>query len=168
MSKVELLGKDARIITARGEAYLIDAADAERVAPYTWWNDGNGYARAWVNGRRVRLHNMVFGAVPDGCEVDHRNGDRSDNRRENLRLATQADNARNKGQRPSRTGRTGVYQHKGKFQARIMAGGKQICIGTFNTISEANSARIQAEQKHYGAYAPSLRRSGVGKDGRDG
>ena len=166
-NRIVVEGEVARIITTRGDVFIVDAADAGRVAPYSWWNDGNGYACAWAMGRRIRLHNAIYGDVPDGYEVDHRNGDRADNRRRNLRIATQAENARNRKQRPSQTGCTGVYKHKNKFQARIMVDGKQRCIGTFDTIPEANSARIRAEQKHYGAYAPSLRRSGVGKDGRD-
>ena len=48
------------------------------------------------------LHREVLGLTPgDGLETDHRNGDRLDNRRSNLRVATRAQNAQNV---PARSG----------------------------------------------------------------
>lgn len=54
---------------------------------------------------------MLFGKIPNGCQIDHINGDRSDNRPDNLRIVTHAENGRNQCLRKTNTtGKMGVQK----------------------------------------------------------
>jgi hypothetical protein len=87
------------------------------------------------------------GEWPNG-QVDHINGDRSDNRICNLRIVDSQQNCRNqKLRKTNATGTMGVYFHKltGKWTAQIMQSGKRIHLGLFDTKEGAISARKLAE-----------------------
>jgi hypothetical protein len=73
-------------------------------------------------------------------ELDHANGDRSDNRIENLRIANYSENACNKArQKNNKSGVAGVSFHpgSGKWRARINKDGKKVFDGLFDTVEEA-------------------------------
>ena len=78
-----------------------------------------GYARVSVNSTDYPAHRVIYemfhGTIPDGMLIDHINGNKRDNRIENLRLATSGLNAKNRPmQRNNLTGVTGVSLHKAK------------------------------------------------------
>jgi len=58
----------------------------------------NGYRLVYVNGRQVREHRLlweqVYGAIPVGMILHHKNGDKLDNRLENLELVTRQEHPR--------------------------------------------------------------------------
>src|SRR4051812_204373 len=83
----------------QGYVALIDDEDYERVAARKWHVTNTGkstpYAGTMVRrGKRIRLHRFLLDA-PAGLLVDHRNRNGLDCRRENLRLATHAQNQSN-------------------------------------------------------------------------
>lgn len=82
-----------------GGVALVGEADFERLSTIRWrarpTAPGRVYAVGWVDGRDQYLHRVIMNAGR-GVEVDHINGDRLDNRRENLRLCTGAENRRNR------------------------------------------------------------------------
>lgn len=88
---------------AGGEQCIVDADDVPRLAEYAWkatcCNECNGeryvYATATINGRSVYMHRFISNAEGD-CVVDHINRNRLDNRKENLRICSQAENMRNR------------------------------------------------------------------------
>jgi hypothetical protein len=126
--------------------------------------DMNGYCGILINKKEYKQHRLawfyVYGEWPDG-DIDHINGDRTDNRIANLRPATDALNTLNKSwESCNRAGFRGVSWHKterskGKWRVRITANGVRKSIGNFDSLEEAISARICAENEFYGEFAPS-------------
>jgi len=81
--------------------------------------------------------------LPDG-DIDHIDGDRSNNKLSNLRIVTRAENMQNqrKAKGNSRIGLLGVSANKGRWMARIKRNGVMRHIGTFDTPQQAHAAYI--------------------------
>jgi len=115
--------------------------------------DGRGYWLICVGGERHTAHRLAFlymeGSFPKD-QVDHINGERSDNKWSNLRHATNKQNAQNKAvARKNRNGHTGVSwcNHSKKWRAYIKLDGKMIYLGYHKEEESAVMARRQAEVK---------------------
>ena len=123
---------------------------------------GPGYAYFTLEGKRFYLHRYIMGS-PEGYLVDHRNGNRLDNRKENLRLVDRRTNAHNvEGAfKTSGLGILGVRFHQGKFAAHITVHRKQRHLGSFGTLEEAVCARLRAERDEVGIQP---RREGAFKE----
>ena len=110
----------------------------------------SGYLRTSISGKRHQVHRLIWcwvtGEWPkEGMIVDHINGDRSDNRWENLRLCTASQNAYNrKTPRRNKSGFTGVYKDARNGKFLVKAGGEHL--GSFDTINEAVAARVRFER----------------------
>lgn len=120
---------------------LVDDDDETSVLAYRWRLSPQGYA---VRGGRARpMHRDVCGLVPgDGLEVDHRNHDRLDNRRENLRVVTRAQNAQNRqrGYGTSSLRGASFDRKRGRWLAAHTLNQKFHYLGHFDTESEAGAA----------------------------
>lgn len=125
--------------------------------------DSAGYRQlsVTIGGRltNIRGHIVVYalrtGSMPSSG-IDHINGNRSDNRIENLRLATQSQNLANTGIAISnKSGVRGVSWHKGanKWIANIVVMQKQIYLGLFDTLESAKIARVAASKRYFGEFA---------------
>jgi len=92
---------------------------------------------------------------PLGFEIDHINGDVTDDRIKNLRLVTHAQNTMNNNKRrDNKSGTAGVIRTKeGNFRAFITIKRAQKNLGTFKTLTAAVSARKTAEKQFFGEYA---------------
>jgi 2'-5' RNA ligase len=89
-------------------------------------------------------------------KVDHINGDKLDNRNENLRLCTIAENIRNqKLRKDSASGIQGVCfsKDKRKWRAHITINYKTKHLGYFNSKDDAAKARSKAERQYFGEFA---------------
>lgn len=98
----------------------------------------------------------VHGAIPDNMDIDHINGDRSDNRLVNLRLATASQNQQNSRlQVTSKSGFKGVHLHKqsGRWLARIKHNGVRRSLGLYKTPEEAGAAYLRASIEIFGEFA---------------
>lgn len=85
-----------------------------------------------------------------GQAVDHKNGNKLDNRRANLRFATQRQNTWNRApKRHTRTGLKGVKVKRDRFEAVI----QKTYIGTFATAHDAARAYDAAALQRYGEFA---------------
>lgn len=78
---------------------LVSPEDYHLIEKFAWFADSDGYATAFtINDegkvKVVRLHQLVAGKR-QGMVTDHINRVRLDNRRENLRLLTKAENRKN-------------------------------------------------------------------------
>lgn len=116
----------------------------------------SGYILISVFGRRYRAHRLAWAIVHGSwptLEIDHINGDRSDNRLENLREATRAENSRNaRGKRGYLKGAT--YNKKaGRWQAQIMKDGRTTFLGHYDTPEQAHEAYKQNARNFHGEFA---------------
>ncbi len=118
----------------------------------------DGYLSTKIKRKNYLVHRLIwriaYGEDPE-CDIDHINGDRSDNRLKNLRLATRQQNLRNSANlKNNTTGYKGVFFHSqsGKFRARIIISGKRIHLGSFDSKHEAAIIRHFAETKYFGEY----------------
>jgi hypothetical protein len=118
----------------------------------------SGYWQVGVDGKRMQAHRVIFaihhGFLPE--QIDHINGDKADNKIENLRAATNAQNHWNTGLRSTNTsGVKGVHWHKssGKWAAVCRAEGRYHNIGLFDDIADAARSVESFRLAHHGAFA---------------
>ncbi|MCG7985042.1 MAG: HNH endonuclease [Candidatus Thiodiazotropha lotti] len=103
----------------------------------------------WFYAHRI-AYVLHYGRWPKG-NVDHVNGDGSDNSKHNLRDVCHSENQKNKRlSKKNKTGILGVYKSHNqlKFIAQIQTSGKKIHLGTFNNYLDAVCARKSAETKY--------------------
>jgi hypothetical protein len=113
-----------------------------------------GYVRVRVGQRTYLGHRVAWllahGGWPMGC-LDHRNGDRTDNRLSNLREASHSTNAENlrHAKSHSTSGLLGVIPRRGRFLARIVTAGRAKHLGTFDTAEQAHAAYVDAKRNSH-------------------
>jgi len=113
-----------------------------------------GYLRVTVDGRRYLQHRLiwffVYGKFPSE-QVDHIDGDRTNNAIANLRHVSNMKNAQNirRAHRDSKTGLLGVAAtERGTWEARIQVNGRRTCLGsTFKTPEEAHAVYLDAKRR---------------------
>jgi hypothetical protein len=118
----------------------------------------HGYVQAYVGGKIYSEHRLVFlmhhGFLPQ--YIDHRDGDRMNNRIENLREATHAENQHNRRKNLKNTsGHKGVYLNKktGKWYAVICVNRKYTYLGLHDRKEDAAQAYKMAAEKYHGEFA---------------
>jgi len=111
-----------------------------------------GYRRIQINREKYSAHRLVMKfngiIIPEGLQVDHINGNRDDNRIENIRIVTGSENKKNsKKYNNNSSGYTGVAYHKKaqKWVAYIKSEGKLIHLGSFENKNDAAQVRKNAE-----------------------
>ena len=147
---------------SQGQYALIDEQDHALVKGYHWFAvyvRFKWYAATCVRSkadgkwRQLRMHTVIMGAHG----IDHRDGNGLNNSRSNLRIATQAQNCKNrsKTRAASSSPYKGVSWHKriGKWQAYIMVNYQRQHLGSFDNPIEAAKAYDAAARAANGEFA---------------
>lgn len=141
-----------------GTVVKFDTEDALLVLSHCWHRSGSrvgSYVATTmvIDGKpaTVYMHRLVMNA-PKGVQVDHINRDKLDNRKGNLRLATNAENHQNVGPtRASSTGFRGVTWNQPNrslpFIAQMNLGGKHYTFGAYATVEEAAVAAAEGRSR---------------------
>ena len=134
----------------------IDIEDVELFKDKRVCKDSKDYAICKWDGKQRKAHRIIMGVVEDSSiEVDHINGDPSDNRKCNLRVCTHSENLKNQKLHEDNTsGYSGVNWDKNKrrWVAEIIVDGKRIR-KRFKTKEEAIAKRKEWEELYFGEYA---------------
>jgi hypothetical protein len=119
----------------------------------------DGYVRIKIDRKLFMAHRLIwiyhYGPVPLDQEIDHIDGNPSNNRIENLRLASHSQNGFNmKLPRHSTTGLKGVTYDKRKllWRAYITVHKKRIWLGDFSSAEKAHAVRVAAAQELHGDF----------------
>lgn len=146
MKKVALKGK-----LGEGFHTLVSDDDYPLVSRATWRLSKGGYV---VGSGGLLLHRLLTNC-PTGKEVDHRNGDKLDNQRNNLRVCTPAENSRNRSFAPvkSPTGYRGVVWRNGVYKAQIKFNYINRQLGKFESAEAAARAYDTAAIELHGEFA---------------
>lgn len=128
--------------------------------------DTVGYMHGKMLSRSVRAHRVVFKMTHgyEPVEIDHADGDRTNNKPDNLYAANRSVNmhnvimsARNK------SGSRGVYQNRqGRWVAQICHRGKTVFLGSYTDFESARQSRATAERGQN--YKPQRERAGLNHD----
>lgn len=143
------------ILLTEGRETVVDAADFAALLDLgVKWCVNDGYA---VNAKYGRLHRYLLGAKV-GEMVDHINGDKLDNRRANLRIATNSQNQANRRANRGTSKFKGVCRQrrptsKDVWVARIVVEGRQMHLGSFDAEIDAARAYDAAATKFFGQFA---------------
>ena len=123
------------------------------------WIDSEGYFRIKVSPKTYAVHRVVYflctGIDPEEKQIDHIDGNPSNNKFSNLRLATHNQNVYNSKKRKDNTsGVTGVCRDKRseRYEVNIKYKGRLVKLGRFCDKNEAVAVRIAAEYRFKGEY----------------
>ena len=163
MMKLPLRG-----VRGQGQFTIFDDDDFDLVMQFKWSLSRKGYAQARVPAKLKSKYNvkgihlqrlLLWDKAQDGWIVDHINGNKLDNRRENLRLVTMSQSNMNRGlihfeRRQSIFSKyKGVWWDRNKWRAAITVAGKKIYLGRFFDENEAALAYNKAALLYHGEFA---------------
>ena len=148
------------IVKIMGYDVILSEIDVEKVLEKKWSKKEGRKDRVYFlcktpERRSLYLHRFIM-ECPANMQVDHINMNTLDNRRENLRICTSAENSRNKGKcKRNKSGFKGVDWQKQlkKWRAQIQYNYKTIHLGLFSSPELAHKAYCEAAVKYYGEFA---------------
>ena len=148
------LDRDAGLLRRR-----ITISSKARAGDVVGSADGKGYLRIQIDGRKFRVHRINY-AIDRGewlfGEVDHRDENKTNNRPNNLREASHAENKRNVSKLKHNTsGISGIHwrEDKKKWSAQITINGRQKYLGYFTDKAAAALAVDLARIEHHKQFA---------------
>ena len=114
----------------------------------------NWYYNLKVCGKRLKVHRVAwllyYGELPNDMMIDHIDGNGLNNKIDNLRLATPAQNQYN---RRKQQEYPGTQKRGNRYIARIQQDRKKIYIGTYDTREEAHFAYLKKSRELRGEFS---------------
>jgi hypothetical protein len=141
----------------KGQNAIVDSRDYEFLDQWNWsvfTKNGCHYAARKEKRKTVYMHHVISGNPLE--QVDHWNRDTLDNRRDNLRPCTRAQNQANRTiTKRSTSGVKGAYWNKSlkKYECRTSLNGVPVYLGVFKTSEEAHQAYMNFMNQHKGEFA---------------
>ena len=145
-----------QIPLSQGKFATVDDADYDWLARNKWSYDPKGYAMRRSANVTIYMHRVVLNASGP-VVVDHVNGDGLDNRRENLRIVTAAQNNYNR--HPEKRSKTSRYKgvslnrKSNRWQAHIKKGDERRYLGLYDSEQDAARAYNAAARYYFGEHA---------------
>jgi len=144
-----------KIKLTTGEYTLISNKDFKKTIKYNYYLK-NGYAQTTSFRNRIYLHRLIMDFPKKGLEIDHKDGNRLNNQRSNLRICTRK---QNQGNRVS--GKNSSSKFKGvswekkklKWRASMTCNKKTIYLGSFKVEEDAALAYNKMAKKYFGKFA---------------
>lgn len=164
----DLTGKYGIGYTSKGEEFYFDLEDYDKIKDYCWLINSYGYvvtSEAGNNKKKILMHRLITNCQNE-FDIDHKYGKetRNDNRKSNLRIATESQNMMNRNlSTRNKSGVVGVSWTTvyNKWLANIMLNGKNIHLGYFDKFEDAVQARKEAEDKYFGEFSYDNSQKGV-------
>ena len=115
----------------------------------------NGYRYVGIDGKLLLAHRVVFfmqsGKWPSG-DIDHKDGDRLNNAWDNLRECNRRTNNENRKRPTGAVPVLGVSISRGRYKAQIQVDGRNMGLGRYNTINDAEAAYLSAKRRMHEGY----------------
>lgn len=133
----------------------IDEEDYIKVRTLVWSFDGEYVSSHSPEGKKIYLHRFVMDVTSPSIQVDHRDGDKLNCKKLNLRLATNQQNSYNSsGHKLKLSGLPkGVFKCGKKYSALIKHNGVQIYLGVHSTVEKAQAAYQAKATEIQGEFA---------------
>lgn len=151
-TEIALYNKGGKII----DTAIIDKEDIEKVKNYKWYRTDKQRSTYYCNNNKIgRLHRLILDIDDLNIIIDHINHNGLDNRKDNLRICTTAQNIRNCNiPKNNKSGYKGVYfdNNRQKWVAQITIKNKTISLGRYDSIEKAIEARLYGEREYYEGF----------------
>jgi len=157
-NRYDLTGKYGIGYTNEDEKFYFDLVDYNKIKNYCWYIDSEGYVCASIenSNEKIKMHRLIMNCTEE-MVVDHIYHHRYDNRKDKLRICNKQENSCNSELSTNNTsGVIGVHWHKRDQEWRAAIGykNKLYCLGGYTNKIDAIKARLRAERKFYGEFAP--------------
>jgi len=150
-----LLGEYGIGYTSDSEEFYFDLEDYDKIKGYCWYKNAQDYIETRIGDTKERLHRIVMNAQSKE-EVDHISHIRWDDRKLNLRIVNDTQNAINKSLQKNNTSSVpGVLWHTRDniWEAFIGVNNKRIYLGRFSEFKKAVKVRKEAEDTYFKEYS---------------
>ena len=143
------------IITSKGVDHicLYDREDHALISQFKWSMNSQGYAVTRKDGRVVSMHRLLLNITDPAIHCDHRNHNKIDNRRSNLRVCTPSQNQHNRRKQKSSSNFKGVTLFQGKYFAQIRSDNTYHYLGLYRNERTAGRVYDAAARRLHGAFA---------------
>ena len=141
-------------ITKEGEEFFVDKEDFEKIESYYWHSHyvkrKANYVSCISNGKRLYIHRIIVDCFDKELVVDHIDGNPLNNRKNNLRICTKAENSRNLTAYDPEL--RGIVIRGKSYGVHINFKGETIWLGSFPSLEKAQKVRDDAELVYFGEF----------------